>query len=396
VVKSVSASRSHVAALAADGALFTWGENYFGALGVGRSELELTETSTSSSFAGEDARATPTLVEALIGKRVTSVSCGRWHTAAVADGEVFAWGDAEGGKLGLGAPPGSSSGGGEKKYARSVFTPARVAGNAFSAPPAHVSCGTWHTLCLTEDGALYVCGAVGGRDVAGSVAETPERVAFAAEDDARDGVPPSDARFNARPSRACLLVASGELHAAAVVAANAKGGLRDVAGVYTWGSGKRGALGHGDVLPQKFPKRVAALAGRDARRVTCGPDATACVVSPRLATNREKASVAKAGSRLTRRFDASARSGMDLRERLSSSYASADRAGFASSLDGAGRRRASILRRGAGVSVARLRRVRALFRDARGLRAFGRCAVRRKGERPRLLGRPREGKRRVR
>jgi alpha-tubulin suppressor-like RCC1 family protein len=354
VVKSVSASRSHVAALAADGALFTWGENYFGALGVGRSELELTETSTSSSFAGEDARATPTLVEALIGKRVTSVSCGRWHTAAVADGEVFAWGDAEGGKLGLGAPPGSSSGGGEKKYARSVFTPARVAGNAFSAPPAHVSCGTWHTLCLTEDGALYVCGAVGGRDVAGSVAETPTRVAFAAEDDARDGVPPSDARFNARLSRACLLVASGELHAAAVVAANAKGGLRDVAGVYTWGSGKRGALGHGELLPQKFPKRVAALAGRDARRVSCGPDATACVVSPRLATNREKASVAKAGSKLTRRFDASARSGMDLRERLSSSYASADRAGFASSVDGASN---AVARRSSAAELGSLSRV---------------------------------------
>ena len=355
VVKSVSASRSHVAALAADGALFTWGENYFGALGVGRSELELTETSTSSSFAGEDARATPTLVEALIGKRVTSVSCGRWHTAAVADGEVFAWGDAEGGKLGLGAPPGSSSGGGEKKYARSVFTPARVAGNAFSAPPAHVSCGTWHTLCLTEDGALYVCGAVGGRDVAGSVAETPTRVAFAAEDDARDGVPPSDARFNARPSRACLLVASGELHAAAVVAANEKGGPRDVAGVYTWGSGKRGALGHGELLPQKFPKRVAALAGRDARRVSCGPDATACVVSPRLATNREKASVAKAGSRLTRRFDASARSGMDLRERLSSSYAEGKgRAGFASSVDGASN---AVARRSSAAELGSLSRV---------------------------------------
>ena len=33
-VTLVSASRSHVAALAADGALFTWGENAFGALGV--------------------------------------------------------------------------------------------------------------------------------------------------------------------------------------------------------------------------------------------------------------------------------------------------------------------------------------------------------------------------
>jgi hypothetical protein len=174
-------------------------------------------------------------------------------------------------------------------------------------------------------------------------------VAFAAEDDARGGVPPS----NARPSRACLLVASGELHAAAVVAANAKGGLTAVAGVYTWGSGKRGALGHGDVLPQKFPKRVAALAGREARRVSCGPDATACVVSPRAATNREKASVAKAGSRLTRRFDASARSGMDLRERLSSSYASADRAGFASSVDGAG----AVARRSSAAELGSLSRV---------------------------------------
>ena len=335
-VTSVSASRSHVAALAADGSLFTWGEDAFGALGVGRRADEDVGDARETTGLGlrENARAAPTLVAALAGKRVTSVSCGRWHTAAVADGEVFAWGDAEGGKLGRpavpeaaagAALPGRSSGGDGATRARR--TPSRVTREPFPEPVARVSCGTWHTLFLTTGGALYVLGAVGGRDVAGSVEETPARVPF---DETRarkagDGDDPGS------PGRlACALVASGELHAAAVVVATGvaaatpsrssvaarrtESALPDAASVYTWGSGKRGALGHGDVLDRPFPKRVAALAGRGARRVTCGPDATACVVAPRRATNREKASVAKAGARLTRRFDASSRGGLGVRD----------------------------------------------------------------------------------
>jgi len=335
-VTLVSASRCHVAALAADGALFTWGENAFGALGVEeiaaekeKEEKEKEKETTTTKFRfRENARATPTRVEALAGKRVTSVSCGRWHTAAVADGEVYAWGDADGGKLGRECLtldvadvqrelPGSSSGGGAapERGGLTRRTPARVARGSDLAPVAHISCGTWHTLFSTVDGALYILGAVGGADVAGSVEEAPARVTLAKTVGETD----PDGVFQKRsiPKKASVtLVASGELHAAVVVVAEASDDrVPDVAGVYTWGSGKRGALGHGDTLDQPFPKRVAALAGREVRRVTCGPDATACVVSPRAATNREKASVAKAGSRLTRRFDASVRGTIGFRER---------------------------------------------------------------------------------
>ena len=47
---------------------------------------------------------TPTLVEALAEVPIKHVSCGRYHTAALAaDGDVYAWGLESSGQLGLGS-----------------------------------------------------------------------------------------------------------------------------------------------------------------------------------------------------------------------------------------------------------------------------------------------------
>lgn len=48
----------------------------------------------------------PRAVEALAGQRVAAAACGLWHTAAVtADGALWTWGAAGGGRLGHGPLP---------------------------------------------------------------------------------------------------------------------------------------------------------------------------------------------------------------------------------------------------------------------------------------------------
>ncbi len=82
--------------MAADGALFTWGDGVFGALGHDDCEAQLL----------------PRRVEAFAGYTVTQVACGVWHTAALARSvaaadvaqitRLFTWGDGDKGQLGTG------------------------------------------------------------------------------------------------------------------------------------------------------------------------------------------------------------------------------------------------------------------------------------------------------
>jgi alpha-tubulin suppressor-like RCC1 family protein len=52
---------------------------------------------------GTNDKATPQLVEALLGKHIVSVACGRFHTVAMtSQGDVYAWGGSDNGQLGHG------------------------------------------------------------------------------------------------------------------------------------------------------------------------------------------------------------------------------------------------------------------------------------------------------
>ena len=86
-VVAVSAGGNHSLALAADGAVWSWGGGGLGRLGHGDEERVLL----------------PKKVEAFAGQRVVAVSAGLTHSLAItADGAVFTWGKGDSGCLGHG------------------------------------------------------------------------------------------------------------------------------------------------------------------------------------------------------------------------------------------------------------------------------------------------------
>ena len=158
-----------------------------------------------------------------------AAAAGGWHSAAVGeDGSLFVWGSGLHGQLGTGDTA-------------SRMAPTRVAG--LPAPVRQVAAGDDHTGMVTEAGDLLMCGwGMHGRLGLGDEDDrtTPTLVARAVFD-----------------GEAVLMVSCGTFHT--VVAT--EGG-----GVYTFGFGEYGQLGHGDEEGQLAPRRVPA-AGFNGERI---------------------------------------------------------------------------------------------------------------------------------
>ena len=171
-------------------------------------------------------RETPTLVEGL-GAPVQHVACGKYHTMALtASGDVYAWGLESSGQLGLGSARTKAK------------TPQKV--EALSGIGVRqLSCGSYHTLALTETGEVWSCG-FGGSFFNGA-----------------GGLGHGDRKQLDEPRR---LAAFGE-EAGVIAQTVSAGGYHSLAqdtdgGVWTWGRGEWGRLGHGDASDALVPTRV--------------------------------------------------------------------------------------------------------------------------------------------
>ncbi|XP_065334397.1 RCC1 and BTB domain-containing protein 1-like [Cloeon dipterum] len=113
-----------------DGQVFTWGLNDCGQLGLGHT------TNVTS----------PSKVEGMLGGRfVSTIACGQSHCMAVLDsGELFAWGGNVCGQLGLG-------------HKFKTLRPCKVTGLQ-GAKIARVACGYDFTLALSDTGVVYAWG----------------------------------------------------------------------------------------------------------------------------------------------------------------------------------------------------------------------------------------------
>jgi len=213
---SVSAGVYHSLALAADGAVWSWGRGGFGRLGHGDQQSQWQ----------------PKKVEAFAGQRVIAVSVGYAHSLALtADGAVWSWGSGGSGKLG-------------HSNQQDQLLPKKIEALAGRRVVA-VSAGGDHSIALTADGAVWSWGFGGW----GQLGHGDEQNQWQPK------------KVEALAGQRVVAVSAGGGHSFALTADGA---------AWSWGSGGFGMLGHGDEQDQLLPKKTEALAGRRVVAVSAG------------------------------------------------------------------------------------------------------------------------------
>uniref|UniRef100_A0A4W3IY26 Probable E3 ubiquitin-protein ligase HERC3 n=1 Tax=Callorhinchus milii TaxID=7868 RepID=A0A4W3IY26_CALMI len=129
-IAQIAAGGAHSFALSVSGAVFGWGRNDRGQLGLGDTED----------------RHSPTYVKQLEHKKIVYISCGEEHTATLTkDGSVFTFGAGSLGQLG-------------HNTTRDEIKP-RLVAELFGAKVSQIACGSYHTLVFVpSSGKVYAFG----------------------------------------------------------------------------------------------------------------------------------------------------------------------------------------------------------------------------------------------
>ena len=274
----------HMAAVAADGSVWTWGRSTFGRLGhevteTGRPEkvpgleghrfvqvcaghvhtLALTEDgevfawgNNKTGCVGCEERGTcaPQRVEGLKGKRVVAIAAGMESSAALtAEGEVYTWGADNYGQLGQGQGP------------RYVNKPAKI--RIFkNMPITKIACGQYHMLALASNGDVYAW----GQGLQGQTAN---------EKKVDTNIPHA---IDALKGYGIKQIAAGGSHSAVV---------DDKGRVFMFGSGRNGQLGRGDKVEsiaayRVVPTLVEYLQTARVMQIVCGGDHTAAILATKI------------------------------------------------------------------------------------------------------------------
>uniref|UniRef100_A0A8C2WIP0 HECT and RLD domain containing E3 ubiquitin protein ligase 3 n=1 Tax=Cyclopterus lumpus TaxID=8103 RepID=A0A8C2WIP0_CYCLU len=244
-LKEIACGGQHSMFLLHDGSVYTCGSNSCGQLGH----------SKPGTF--------PELVGALDTQTITMVSSGRSHSMAVNEqGQVFAWGAGEGGQLGLGTAEPS------KRFPHPLKSLSGI-------PLAQITAGGDHSFALSLSGAVFgwgknKAGQLGLNDKQGNIeldskkplehSSQMQNVTFCLfMFPFSDRAVPCHIKF-LRSQKVCY-ISCGNEHTAA---------LTKDGGLFTFGEGSWGQLGHGSTNNELLPRRVLELMGTEVSQITCG------------------------------------------------------------------------------------------------------------------------------
>jgi len=220
-VAAVALGQEHATCVSEGGLLYAWGDGQCGRLGHGDEEFSLV----------------PKLVKALSRHTITGVACGLHHTAAVTrSGEVYTWGKGTNGRLGHG-------------NSKNEHHP-RIVEVLDGSPVMMVSCGEAHTVVVDSANSVWSWGwnaysQLGLGDIVdrNSPAAVRPKSYKPAENKQKSASDYCWTKINQ--------ISCGQYHCVA------SGG----GGVYSWGYGEYGALGHGVNRSEKYPRKVVAIEG---------------------------------------------------------------------------------------------------------------------------------------
>lgn len=218
IIEALSCGESHTLALNDKGQVFSWGLGSDGQLGLGNFD---------------ECVRVPRNIKTLSDVQITQVACGYWHSLALSKGgHIFSWGQNRSGQLGLGS------------QGQSVCTPQSVQ-SLQGIPFAQITAGGAHSFARTFSGALFGWGC--------------NKFGQLGLNDTNDRHFP--ALLKSLRSQRVVYICCGEDHTAV---------LTKEGGVFTFGAGGYGQLGHNSTNHEINPRKVFELMGNVVTQIACG------------------------------------------------------------------------------------------------------------------------------
>uniref|UniRef100_A0A670YWZ5 HECT and RLD domain containing E3 ubiquitin protein ligase 3 n=1 Tax=Pseudonaja textilis TaxID=8673 RepID=A0A670YWZ5_PSETE len=250
-VKEVACGKNHSVFLLEDGKVYTCGLNTKGQLGHERQGGK------------------PEQINALADQHIVHVACGESHNVALSDqGQLFSWGAGSDGQLGLTTTEdiilvtfpilfftwGQNNYGqlGLGKEFPSQDTPQRVR-SLDGVPLSQVAAGGAHSFALSLSGAVFGW----GKNTSGQLGLSDEK----------DRESPCHVKL--LRTQKVVYISCGNDHTAV---------LTKSGGVFTFGAGSCGQLGHDSLNDEVNPRRVLELMGSEVSQIACGRQHTLAFV----------------------------------------------------------------------------------------------------------------------